>query len=234
MGYTCSTTLLNPGSIAVIGCSSSDASRPSQASSKELRAERFCQGAPCPKLAPVCNLRPKAAEARKSKDPVVVLLEEDSAVERVPEDVPLQGALLELLARHGVMDPEEVITGIPGARQVRLTPLREDKRFVAQGEGRTLIRRLEPGQKGPQCPQGYYMWRMDVDQRTSSAKAACNKCAGCDACIGPKPDDCLACPLDKHLHIDISGLGLSFDIAASMRGRSRRRDVLVGCCCCLN
>ena len=106
------------------------------------------------------------------------------------------------LSRHAASDLDDLIAGIPQAVKSQLVSIRQDERF---DQDRTVLSRQERGQPGPQCPQGYYMFRMDVDKSTSTATAACNKCAGCDACLGPRPDDCLACPLDKQLHIDVSG-----------------------------
>ena len=187
-----------------------------QAKQVNLTHERFCTEVACPDLAPICNLRPSAPKQKTA--PVLVLLEEDAQVQQSstpslpPPPAHALGALLAIMQAYGVTDPAGDFQQLDGAEKTQETPLEEDPEYIPHGDDKTVVSYMEPGQDGPQCPEGYYMWRMSLNSETNTAYAACNRCApGCENCQGPRPDDCMACPLDKTLHIDISGRTVCLD-----------------------
>ena len=136
-----------------------------------------------------------------------------------------RGALLELLAlTHAGEDPlkavqaelenvinsqssddDEVKAMTPKApKKTGPSPI-EEHRLYSKEE--TVIAFAEKGTGlGPECPESYFAFQIDIDVEASTISAACNPCAaGCLHCAGPSEDQCRACPVPLKLFTHVDG-----------------------------
>ncbi|CAE7853931.1 unnamed protein product [Symbiodinium sp. KB8] len=115
----------------------------------------------------------------------------------------VQGELQSIIDKQATAD-EEVKKMTTPAKTTGPSPIHEHPLY---SEEETIIAWAEKGTGlGPECPESYFAFQVDIDVETSTISAACNPCAaGCLHCSGPSADQCRACPSPLRLFTHIDG-----------------------------
>eukprot|EP00439_Symbiodinium_sp_Y106_P057072 s365_g8.t1 len=207
---------------------------PTQRSCRKLNPQplvaedRYCMKPACPLVAGHCEAaKPNSTGSAmlwqsKARTSLRSTKEPRKALRSPPATA--RGALLELLGlTHAGEDPLQAVQGelqniidkqasadeevkkmTKPAKTTGPSPLHEHPLY---SEEETIIAWAEKGTGlGPECPESYFAFQVDIDVETSTISAACNPCAaGCLHCSGPSADQCRACPSPLRLFTHIDG-----------------------------